>query len=78
MTVQVGLPGVGDVVAQREVVLAEGLGDGHPVRQTSAAGARFGITTDADLADYDLDGDLDLILGRYGEPHQLLRNNDVP
>lgn len=44
----------------------------------SGLGARFGITTDADLADYDLDGDLDLILGRYGEPHQLLRNNDVP
>jgi len=44
----------------------------------SGLGARFGITTDADLADYDLDGDLDLILGRYGEPHQLLRSNRVP
>lgn len=43
--------------------------------QTGVAGKDFPTQT-AGVADYDLDGDLDLFVGNEGEPDQLFRNDD--
>lgn len=54
-------------------------GAGHFSEElASGLGTRFAVTTDAELMDIDGDNDPDLLLGRYGEPNQLLENTTVP